>query len=253
MKGYFVAAFLILLFISNAPVKSDRNGAQANTAGNLKSESSLKKPDDAKDVQSGGNLDPKAPKWYACVEWSNWFLVVIAGLTGVAICVQAREMRRVTVLTQRPVLRVRNIAISIPEVRKSSEPQWQVSFDIANAGGTPAEVVVSHCIGGRFAKLPMRRPFETATPNSPIEVGTKIRPGESVSGISSVDASEFQTSVYMAKDPDHYKSPAPYYLMGVVRYKDKLNIFREVVFCRKFDYDKDRFFPVDDPDYEYAD
>lgn len=40
--------------------------------------------------------NPSSPKWYTALERSDWWLVVIAALTGLAIVYQAREMMRAT-------------------------------------------------------------------------------------------------------------------------------------------------------------
>jgi hypothetical protein len=43
-----------------------------------------------------------------------------------------------------------------------------------------------------------------------------------------------------------------FYVLGWIGYTDGLGIYRITAFCRRY-ANKDRFLPVDDPDYEYAD
>lgn len=43
------------------------------------------------------------------------------------------------------------------------------------------------------------------------------------------------------------------FVLGWIGYRDDLGIFRQMGFCRRYESRKDRFVPVDDPDYEYSD
>jgi hypothetical protein len=47
--------------------------------------------------------------------------------------------------------------------------------------------------------------------------------------------------------------PKSLYVLGWIGYTDDLGIYRITAFCRRYDIAKDRFVPVDDLDYEYAD
>jgi hypothetical protein len=42
------------------------------------------------------------------------------------------------------------------------------------------------------------------------------------------------------------------FVLGWIGYTDDIGIYKNMWFCRKYDPSKDRFRPVDDPDYEYA-
>ena len=43
------------------------------------------------------------------------------------------------------------------------------------------------------------------------------------------------------------------YVVGVLKYKDRVGLERQTSICRKFDREELRFLPGSDPDYEYED
>jgi hypothetical protein len=216
-----------------------------------------------------------APKWYAAVERPEWWMVLITFLTGLAIAYQAREMKRSTqemkattdilkktlVLTQRPRIVVRAFYFSemrgvggITHVtnRIESGSFCTGQYYIENCGGTDARIREIYSEVFISDKLPMKRPYEG-------KIGSKeektLRPGTSTFYLfgrmepledSVAQALNVRREIIGAR-------PQSFYVLGWIGYTDDLGIYRVTAFCRRYDLTKDRFVPVDDPDYEYAD
>ena len=68
-------------------------------------------------VKGAEKTEPKATTWYAALERPDWWLVIIAALTGLAICYQGREMTRATA-----VMREQSTTL-----RSTLEAMWQGS------------------------------------------------------------------------------------------------------------------------------
>jgi hypothetical protein len=204
--------------------------------------------------------------WVALKTWSSWALVLVAGWAGwVALKTldalerQASIARDTLVLTQRPKLIVRNVVLKSPLKEPPPVPDpWlyngaRVSgqFYVVNVGGTPATITESGCwVVWKvnklpLAELPMQRPYEGENGNNPVVA--VLNPGESVPGI-------FQSDDFMGGEIDRVRAGNwPLYVLGWVEYLDERKVKRRTAFCRKYDANRLRFFPVeDDPDYEHA-
>lgn len=143
MKPYIAAA--ILGFAAVNLLAQPNNGAAKN-----KSNGTWYPPTPAafvhNEIAAADAETPKAspPKWYAS---SEWWLVVIAGLTGLAILYQAREMARATEVMQRQLKEMQkageiqqrayvcldSAALTFPQ---PDVPEARVNFK--NVGQTPA-------------------------------------------------------------------------------------------------------------------
>jgi hypothetical protein len=125
-------------------------------------------------------------------------------------------------------------------------------FYIQNHGGTDAKIVEIWS-GILIARpLPMMRPYEGEYGE---KSGSTLRPGQSMTWLfglglfssrQGTELGEFRAQC-INDDKDNF------YVLGRIGYTDDLGIYRTMGFCRCFDPRADRFVPVENPDYEYAD
>lgn len=233
-----------------------------------------------------------SPRWrdaFAPATWSNWALAIFAAIAaGIALRTlrairrqanianeslsaeraateaakasadaakgQAELSQKTLVLTQRPKLIVRNIVVKTPgdPLRQTApfQPGYSVEgeFEVVNIGGTPATITASGCsVFWDDAPLPMHRPYARNSPTNP--VSGNLQPGTSVSGRFMSDTPMDQQATAILQASMHWAI----YVMGWIEYKDDLGFIRRTAFCRRYDANRRRFFPVDDPDYEHAD
>ena len=168
---------------------------------------------------------------------------------------QAELSQKTLVLTQRPRLIVRNVVVK----PLGLTPEWNTpifqrgysvegEFQVVNVGGSRATISASTCcVFWDGAPLPMHLPYATQNPNNPIT--GELQPGMSLTGAFISDKPMDQHAIEILQASMHWAL----YVMGWVEYKDDLGFIRRIAFCRKYDAERRRFFPVDDPDYEHAD
>ena len=115
-----------------------------------------------------------------------------------------------------------------------------------NAGGSTATIV--GIVSGLhiFDKLPMVSPYQTAHSDKSLSI--KLRAG--VYGTKSFSV-EPDASFTLYRQTRERRTGV--YVMGSVIYRDDIGIQRETRFCRKYDWDAERFLPVNDVDYENSD
>jgi hypothetical protein len=163
------------------------------------------------------------------------------------------------VLTQHPRLTVRNVVIRTPlesgavSFRKGQPVSGQ--FYVVNIGGSNATVLESHCVViGLADTLPMDRPYEGKAGNNPITAGCVLPPaGVWVGMISEPNPfPDFEPMPVVNAQTGITHYPGGVYVMGWLEYSDDNGFIRRTAFCRKYDWDKKRFFAEDDPDYEHA-
>jgi hypothetical protein len=220
---------------------------------------------------SNGN----APRWYAPIERPEWWVVILAAFTGIAVAYQAREMTRTTkemqagsdvarktlVLTQRPRIVVRAFFFSeirgvggITHVSNRIEAGSFCTgqYYIENCGGTDARIREIYSEVYIAENLPMRRPYEGKEGSKEEKT---LRPGTSaVYLFGRMTPLEDSTHQSLISPRNVIGSNAKFfYVLGWIGYTDDLGIYRITAFCRRYDLAKDRFVPVDDADYEYAD
>jgi hypothetical protein len=176
---------------------------------------------------------------------------VAAEQNAVAAKASADVSEKTLVLTQRPRIVVRAFYFSEPtgvggvyRVPKRIEAGSFCTgqFYIENCGGTDARIREIYSEVYIAENLPMKRPYEG-------KVGSKeeqtLRPGTSAfHRFGRMEPLDAQTATDVTKH---------FYVLGYIGYTDDLAIYRTTAFCRRYNATKDRFLPVDDPDYEYAD
>lgn len=269
MRIFAIAALLCALAVNvtSEPYKASNDNQQSTQP---KSPPSVAPENNNVTTNYAEHPNNDAPHWYTPFERPEWWLVLITFLTGLAIAYQAGEMTRsikemkastdiaktTLVLTQRPRIVVRAFYFSEPTgvggvyrvpMRIEAGSLCSGQFYIDNCGGTDARIQEIYCTPYIAKYLPMKRPWEG-------KIGSQerktIRPGESI---------PYRFGFSEPLDPRAADDISPlagnknFYVLGFVGYKDDLGIYRMTVFCRRYNASKDRFIPVDDSDYEYAD
>jgi hypothetical protein len=181
-----------------------------------------------------------------------------AAASAEAAKLEAYAAQRMLVLTQRPKLRVRNVALKYPVPIHGPppvlfQPGLPVSgeFYIVNVGGTVARIVEGDCrVYWSGYGLPMERPYEGQEIENPIPP-IKLEAGQS-------HPITFQSRQVMGPEGSDIRLFAGglwLYVMGWIEYTDDLDNLRRTAFCREYrrtpGSQLGRFYPVDDPDYEH--
>jgi hypothetical protein len=129
---------------NNSPPKYERNGI-----GNSKATSAPEH--DGIAATNAEETKNSTEKWYTALKGADWWLVIIAALTGLAIAYQAREMTRATEemkragdqaakhleLTERPWVSPRAYIIS-PLTADENGIHITFRIELANVGNSPA-------------------------------------------------------------------------------------------------------------------
>ena len=202
---------------------------------------------------------------------SAWALVLV-GCGGVyaairtlrAIEGQGSTTWRSLVLTQRPRLIVRRIILDKPEQAKrflrsrmgeatfEADAPIEGYLSLVNSGNGIATVAESECAvikSGPPDQLPRRFQQHQGVAVPLVAVGTSLQPGQTIECrfYGSGPSSEQYTQAEAAG------AGIQFYVTGWIDYRDELGLMRRIGFCRQYIPELDRFFPVDDADYEYAD
>jgi hypothetical protein len=145
-------ALIVLSFAQNSANKPDGSNAQGqnktNDAGSAIREAN---PVTVNCNQGTGTITERdgkeTPKWYATIQWSNWALVVVAGITGWVIWQQTIATRRAAeagianirafIGSERPLFIVR--------ISPVEEKPGLYRVHATNEGKTPGELYDGHC------------------------------------------------------------------------------------------------------------
>jgi len=175
-------------------------------------------------------------------------IAALAVVLALASITQTRIVRRrletvknefFTALRPRLVLRDVHAATSKP-----GEP-IEVIFTICNTGSSAAQIVESVLsVDVQQWQSPRRVPI----PGGKNEIGTVL-----------LNAGEARTFTYQAPERTWNKNLTKdsdiiaLIFCGRIDYADASGVVRETSFCRAFDGSRERFFPMRDPELEYAD
>lgn len=166
--------------------------------------------------------------------------------------------RETFVLSQRPRIVVRNVAVDdLKPFYDPGDVSIKGSFFIANAGATKAHVVAIHCAVLR-GRLPMIPPHAGSGAFAERSVDIQLPPGKGTtylfeSGLAGARPFEPGSSTSSYEQRAAIRSPSnEIHVVGRVTYKDDLGTVRSTAFCRWWNPSLERFFPIEDPDYEHA-
>lgn len=182
-------------------------------------------------------------------------LLVLIGFGGIWAAIETlRAIKTELVLNQRPKILLHKFyftemrgTIPVPSgIQNNSFCNGQ--FYIRNVGGSTAHVEEIHCEVWAVeaqGRLPMKCPYEGIVGK---QGRWRLSPGQSMTWLfGSTEPLSPNGAVARAT------GTSPVYVLGQIIYRDDLGIPRSFGFCRKYDGRTERFVPIGDPDYEYAD
>lgn len=191
---------------------------------------------------------------------SAGLVTVFTGLLAIVAILQVCLAKRMFYSTHRPKLRVRNVVI--PELvnrfgedsHSSEQGMW--ACDVVNVGGTPATITFCNVHLTAMNRALIEKPLYSTTENQ-VEEKIEIAGGEAHRMIIpyTVFTDQDWASIRIhGKDRGLSDATDLYaYVVGVLKYKDKIGLERRTAICRKFDRKSLRFIVEPDPDYEYED
>lgn len=146
-----VIGALMLLFAQNSSKKPIQSNGQNQAQSSNPSSPTILLTCDERSSPVAERDQEKAPKWYATIEWANWALVVVAGITGYVIWQQTIATRQSVLVNLRPKITIPAIALYIGEVGEKNglnvvidEGKWSIECMIANVGRGRARIVESN-------------------------------------------------------------------------------------------------------------
>ncbi len=267
MKYLAVLCLAVAMFTQpyNCATKNERD-----TANNTCSAFTLE--DNSKAETKTDTPNARSPRWYAS---SEWWLVIIAALTGLAIAYQAREMTRATdvmqgqmvemqksrelenktlVLQYRPKIIVRN-AKALQFSFELGEPgECKMRFVMVNTGGSPAHITPGGFIqlmsatASKLGKVEIKQ-------GDPVYISQfTLQPGQIVT-VEEVLPTGTINSIAWANFREGIQGEHPryLYLLGTVFYMDELSIPRATGIHRKYNPKTQEFEPQKDNESEYTD
>jgi hypothetical protein len=222
---------------------------------------------------------PSSPHWYAS---SEWWLVIIAALTGFAIACQARETKLATkamgiqaghmqgqltemqesrkieiktlLLQYRPKIIVRGARAFDFNIANLGEPAiGKVRLTIINAGGSRARITKG-IISMETSRSPSRGMEDLSQGQTGTIVPFTLEAGQDVPlemELSIGVTNDLQWANFHAGDPS--EPPRCLYLFGVLSYLDDLGILRRTGVSRSYNPKTRSFLLGNNSDEEYAD
>lgn len=169
---------------------------------------------------------------------------------------QTKATEKTLVLTQRPKIVARNFFFSqVTGAGGIVSAPWGIQngsmclgqFYLANSGGTDAHIWEIDCkvwVDAEDGRLPTKRPYEGQVG---AQVDKVLSPGQSMPWLFSREQALMHQGLNIGT------GETVLYVLGRIGYTDDLGIYRWTCFCRKYDARKERFTPIDDPDYENSD
>ncbi len=198
---------------------------------------------------------------YAYFSYRQWKATEIAANAARQSADAAKQYAEIAsrqlVLTQRPKLIARNIVIEQPDMSELTVAQqvtpslyfiWRLV--VSNIGGTPATITdAGSWIYAVSGELPMERPYDRHGVGNAKVVPDNLSPGEQ--GVLKIGL-----AVEDVEGGHDFRSIVPrqlhIHVMGWITYADDIGVTRRTSFCRRWDWEEQRFLPVDNPDYEHA-
>jgi hypothetical protein len=208
--------------------------------------------DDAEANRRIADYTEKLASYTRGLVWVGAIQIIALAVQAIFLRLALRDTRQSFVLSQPPRLIVRNVTVRQPTtmtfMASGGDTKNQPitgQFYVANVGGTRASIREVYSMLG-CGPLPMERPYETLRGNS---IDIQLLPGQSTPIV-------FPTTVGDVFDGGPSKVQIPGggngYIIGWVEYGDDAGNRRRTAFCRRWDTIIQRFYAVDDADYEHA-
>ncbi|MGA7379999.1 MAG: hypothetical protein WBX03_04045 [Terriglobales bacterium] len=212
---------------------------------------------------------------YAALQRPDWWLVIIAAATGIAIAVQAGEMKNATSVMQgqmtemqkarelanktltlqyRPRIIVRRAKVVQFSTLLNQPQECEIRFTLINSGGSPAHIAAGaniklvSCIAHDIGNMEFKEGDPLLFKQFTLQAGQEVICEETLSTgvVFDLEWETFRRGIRT--------SPLRYlFLMGTIYYTDDLDIPRSTGLNRTYDVKTQAFIPGKDEDEEYAD
>jgi hypothetical protein len=261
-----VGAFSFALSFANGQNRSV--GMNEKPADNVP-DSAVTIVDNSLREQSVDSITKEPREADTAIQLSNWALVVIGGITGWAVWLQARDTRKAAeaTLTQaaisrealvvqfRPRVVVRSLKLNpsseIYYLRRKDRG-WKVEIVLFNAGGTVAHV---HTCQAFFQMIGSKGEWLDDLGHEYWDHQFDLPPGKRHSLNLILDAENFRTKFHGVEatyrlNRRQMRFPTCF---GTISYKDDNGFERETGFFREWSMDRKQFIVADDDAHEYQD
>jgi hypothetical protein len=180
------------------------------------------------------------------IQWSNW---ITQGAMFVLALYSVLAARIAFYLTHRPRIIIRNVVIGdLDSAISGSLNLTGGTLRLANIGETDAFILKAWHILIVLDRLPMSNPANDA--DAPDDLPITLPPGAvhvlQLENLTIQNLSDFRAVRGTGHDDTLF-------LIGWVKYRDRVATIRRTYFCHRFDAKIARFIPVEDPDYSYTD
>ena len=172
----------------------------------------------------------------------------------------AEGMPREYLSTHRPRLKISEVQLRGPAKGKSASGNHsEVCYRIVNIGEADATIRALHRVV-ELSATGRLRPLQPEGDTSPIGHITLVN-GATIADSCSVGLSAKRLSTMRGAEVTQHSLPTDdgdmprpgLYFRGIIEYSDTAGTIRRMGFCRRYDYVRERFIIVEDPDFEYSD
>jgi hypothetical protein len=159
----------------------------------------------------------------------------------------ADATRAAVVLAHRPKLVVRNVVVpSLSDGNYRGSGTLGGTLWVTNTGGTVATDIRFRMVWLIDTELPMKNPILSQKTLPKVKLLNAGRSTAIRLPAQSLNPDDIRKSTT-------YGSARSLYLIGIAKFRDQHGELRRTAFCRRFDWNVNRFKAVDDEDYEHAD
>lgn len=212
---------------------------------------------------ANGAREEKPFSWHETLQRPEWWLAILAIPTLLVVGWQAWETRRSAntsnkaMISQfRPRIAIRAIDLdpsSYMYFDRRGDGIWKIAIKVANTGGT--KTVITEGIG-YFQTYKENYPINELTPWWILEDPISIEAGERIEIIYLLDAKRIREYMEAAESETILKDREPErypIFRGTIKYRDEIGITRQTGFCRQWNFKRQKFIVLDDPEFEYQD
>jgi len=208
-------------------------------------------------------LEKGGPRWLPFGgDWATavftGLLVIVGVVTAIILIGQLFLLKRQVTLSREEFIAAHPPRLSVSNVviRRSNHSnmtwfwvgeQIRGQLYVTNIGSGVAKVVHSHCqVFWRQGTLPMERPYEGEEPNEFLQY-PELVPGAPATGLFD-SGDRLMGKEY--GEVQQCSSSWHIWIMGFIEFADTKGFVRRTEFCRVWKMPDERFFPVEDIDYD---